>query len=102
MATTNSISYDIRSDWRECPVNERCSLFSSLEEAIAAHDQEFSQLSDLANWKNADGGYASRDCRFWQEVIGSYVDPATGEKIPTTKGIIHRGSKGVRIVPSRP
>ncbi|MGR9147410.1 polymorphic toxin type 50 domain-containing protein (plasmid) [Rhizobium leguminosarum] len=38
----------------------------------------------------------------WEEVIGSYVDPATGEKIPTTKGIIHRGSKGVRIVPSRP
>ncbi|WP_446946449.1 hypothetical protein [Rhizobium leguminosarum] len=56
MATTNSISYDIRSDWWECPVNERCSLFSSLEEANAAHDQEFSQLSDLANWKNADGG----------------------------------------------
>ncbi|MGR9236691.1 hypothetical protein QMO81_006733 (plasmid) [Rhizobium leguminosarum] len=22
--------------------------------------------------------------------------------MPTTKGIIHRGSKGVRIVPSRP
>jgi len=36
------------------------------------------------------------------KVIGSYVDPLTGEKIPTTKGIIHYGSKGVHIVPSRP
>ncbi|MGR9320832.1 hemagglutinin repeat-containing protein (plasmid) [Rhizobium leguminosarum] len=36
------------------------------------------------------------------KVIGSYVDPVTGEKIPTTKGIIHYGSKGVHIVPSRP
>lgn len=35
------------------------------------------------------------------KVIGSYVDPVTGEKIPTTKGIIHYGSKGVHIVPSR-
>ncbi len=36
------------------------------------------------------------------KVIGSYVDPVTGEKTPTTKGIIHYGSRGVHIVPSRP
>ncbi|MNL29946.1 hypothetical protein D3C87_1516570 [compost metagenome] len=34
--------------------------------------------------------------------IGSYVDPVTGQKIETTKGIIHYGAKGVHIVPSRP
>uniref|UniRef100_UPI001C90E852 hemagglutinin repeat-containing protein n=1 Tax=Rhizobium laguerreae TaxID=1076926 RepID=UPI001C90E852 len=39
---------------------------------------------------------------FGNKVIGKYVDPVTGEKIPTTKGIIHYGSKGVHIVPSRP
>lgn len=34
--------------------------------------------------------------------IGNYVDPVTGEKSPTTNGIIHESSKGVHIVPSRP
>ncbi|SDR45760.1 polymorphic toxin type 50 domain-containing protein [Pseudovibrio sp. Tun.PSC04-5.I4] len=36
------------------------------------------------------------------KVIGKYVDPITGDKVPTTKGIIHYGKKGVHIVPSRP
>ncbi|APD13316.1 hypothetical protein RO07_11760 [Pandoraea pulmonicola] len=34
--------------------------------------------------------------------IGNYVDPVTGEKMSTTKGIIHYGKDGVHIVPSRP
>lgn len=34
--------------------------------------------------------------------IGNYVDPVTGEKTPTTNGIIHYGSRGAHIVPSRP
>ncbi|MGO8529938.1 polymorphic toxin type 50 domain-containing protein [Rhizobium ruizarguesonis] len=39
---------------------------------------------------------------FGNKVIGKYVNPVTGEKIPTTTGIIHYGSKGVHIVPSKP
>lgn len=34
--------------------------------------------------------------------IGNYVDPVTGEKTPTNNGIIHYGSRGAHIVPSRP
>ena len=34
--------------------------------------------------------------------IGIYVDPATGERTPTTNGIIHESKKGVHVVPSRP
>ncbi|WP_226263634.1 hemagglutinin repeat-containing protein [Burkholderia metallica] len=36
------------------------------------------------------------------KVIGNYVDPATGEKTPTTNGIIHYSKDGVHIVPGRP
>jgi filamentous hemagglutinin len=36
------------------------------------------------------------------ETIGNYVDPSTGEKTPTTIGIIHYGSNGAHIVPARP
>jgi hypothetical protein len=36
------------------------------------------------------------------QIIGNYVDPATGEKLPTTKGIIHYSKSGVHIVPARP
>lgn len=36
------------------------------------------------------------------KIIGNYVDPVTGEKTPTPKGIIHYGSRGAHIVPSRP
>jgi filamentous hemagglutinin len=35
-------------------------------------------------------------------VIGNYVDPVTGEKSPTTNGIIHYSKDGVHIVPGRP
>jgi RHS repeat-associated protein len=34
--------------------------------------------------------------------IGVYVDPATGQRSPTTNGIIHESKKGVHIVPARP
>jgi len=34
--------------------------------------------------------------------IGNYVDPVTGEKSPTSIGIIHNGSRGSHIVPARP
>ncbi|WP_086921487.1 polymorphic toxin type 50 domain-containing protein [Variovorax sp. JS1663] len=34
--------------------------------------------------------------------IGSYVDPVTGERSPTSVGIIHHGSRGSHIVPARP
>jgi RHS repeat-associated protein len=34
--------------------------------------------------------------------IGNYVDPVTGEKSPTSIGIIHHGSRGSHIVPARP
>jgi filamentous hemagglutinin len=36
------------------------------------------------------------------EVIGNYANPNTGEKTPTTIGIIHYGSRGAHIVPARP
>lgn len=36
------------------------------------------------------------------KVIGNYVDPVTGEKMPTTNGIIHYSKDGVHIVPGRP
>ncbi|MGV0131688.1 hemagglutinin repeat-containing protein [Burkholderia gladioli] len=35
------------------------------------------------------------------KVIGNYVDPVTGEKLPTTNGIIHYSKDGVHIVPGR-
>jgi hypothetical protein len=35
-------------------------------------------------------------------IIGNYVDPVTGEKTPTTNGIIHYSKDGVHIVPGRP
>ncbi|WP_213233280.1 polymorphic toxin type 50 domain-containing protein [Caballeronia sp. NK8] len=35
-------------------------------------------------------------------VIGNYVDPVTGQKTPTTNGIIHYSKDGVHIVPGRP
>jgi filamentous hemagglutinin len=34
--------------------------------------------------------------------IGTYVDPVTGQRSPTNIGIIHNGSRGSHIVPSRP
>jgi filamentous hemagglutinin len=34
--------------------------------------------------------------------IGDYVDRDTGERSPTSIGIIHYGSKGAHIVPARP
>jgi RHS repeat-associated protein len=34
--------------------------------------------------------------------IGVYVDPATGQRSPTTNGMIHESKKGVHIVPARP
>ena len=34
--------------------------------------------------------------------IGNYVDPVTGEKTPTTMGIIHYATDGAHIVPARP
>ena len=36
------------------------------------------------------------------KVIGNYVDPVKGEKMPTTNGIIHYSKDGVHIVPGRP
>lgn len=36
------------------------------------------------------------------KIIGNYVDPVTGNKTPTRNGIIHYGSRGAHIVPSRP
>lgn len=38
----------------------------------------------------------------FDKVIGVYIDSDTGEKLPTTKGIIHYSKKGAHIVPSRP
>ncbi len=35
-------------------------------------------------------------------VIGNYVDPVTGDQVPTTNGIIHYSKDGVHIVPGRP
>ena len=35
------------------------------------------------------------------KVIGYYVDEA-GNKLPTTKGIVHYGKNGANIVPSNP
>ncbi|WP_395068026.1 polymorphic toxin type 50 domain-containing protein [Paraburkholderia silvatlantica] len=35
-------------------------------------------------------------------IIGNWVDPSTGQKTPTTNGIIHYSKDGVHIVPSRP
>ncbi len=36
------------------------------------------------------------------QVIGKYVDPATGKAFQTTKGIIHYSKNGAHIVPARP
>jgi hypothetical protein len=38
----------------------------------------------------------------FREVIGKYIDPATGQSVSTTKGIIHYAKDGVHIVPARP
>lgn len=35
-------------------------------------------------------------------IIGYYINPKTGEKIPTTWGIIHYSKNGSHIVPSQP
>ncbi|MGA4051732.1 hemagglutinin repeat-containing protein, partial [Ralstonia nicotianae] len=48
------------------------------------------------------GQAGSRERVDFGKIIGKYVDPVTGESIPTTKGIIHYGKDGVHIVPSRP
>lgn len=34
--------------------------------------------------------------------IGNYVDPVSGEKTPTSVGVVHYGSRGAHIVPARP
>ena len=34
------------------------------------------------------------------EVIGEYVDPASGQRSRTTKGIVHYSSRGAHIVPA--
>lgn len=36
------------------------------------------------------------------EVIGNYIDPSTGNVLPTTNGIIHIAKDGAHIIPSRP
>jgi len=36
------------------------------------------------------------------KVIGSYVDPATGKKYPTTMGMMHYSKSGTHIVPATP
>jgi RHS repeat-associated protein len=36
------------------------------------------------------------------KTIGTYVDPVTGQRSPTSIGIIHNGSRGSHIVPARP
>ena len=36
------------------------------------------------------------------QIIGSYVDPATGKKYPTTVGMIHYSKTGTHIVPATP
>ncbi|MDP9877263.1 RHS repeat-associated protein [Variovorax boronicumulans] len=36
------------------------------------------------------------------KTIGTYVDPVTGARSPTSIGIIHNGSRGSHIVPARP
>ena len=38
----------------------------------------------------------------WGRPIGNYVDPQTGNRTPTSNGIIHYGKGGAHIVPSRP
>ena len=35
-------------------------------------------------------------------IIGTYVNSRTGEKLPTTQGIIHYSKNGAHIVPCRP
>ncbi|WP_175527713.1 polymorphic toxin type 50 domain-containing protein [Marinobacterium iners] len=38
----------------------------------------------------------------FQENIGKYVDPSSGNSSSTTNGIIHYSKDGVHIVPARP
>ena len=38
----------------------------------------------------------------FERIIGNYVDPITGDKYPTTIGIIHYSKNGTHIVPARP
>jgi len=51
------------------------------------------------------GVYGSLDYRErvdFGAVIGTYVDPVSGARLPTTKGIIHHSTTGAHIVPARP
>lgn len=48
------------------------------------------------------GSAGSKERVDFGKEIGNYVDPATGEKTPTTMGLIHYGSDGAHIVPARP
>jgi hypothetical protein len=36
------------------------------------------------------------------KIIGDYVDPVTRERVPTSVGVIHYGSRGAHIAPARP
>ncbi|TXC84870.1 polymorphic toxin type 50 domain-containing protein [Paraburkholderia azotifigens] len=50
----------------------------------------------------APGQPRSRERVNFGSVIGNYVDPVTGDQVPTTNGIIHYRKDGVHIVPGRP
>ena len=61
-------------------------------------------LQELVNKKAGTGEAITKDKERvdFGETIGTYVDIATGEKSPTTVGIIHYSKKGVHVVPAKP
>ncbi len=48
------------------------------------------------------GEVGSKERIDFGKIIGDYINKETNEQFPTTKGLIHYGSKGVHIVPARP
>ncbi|MEE6076941.1 polymorphic toxin type 50 domain-containing protein, partial [Avibacterium paragallinarum] len=52
--------------------------------------------------KNDVGSPGSKERVNFDKIIGNYIDPITGESIPTSMGIIHYSKKGYHIVPARP
>lgn len=44
----------------------------------------------------------TREVVNFHEVIGTFVDRSTGERLPTRYGTIHYGQKGCHIVPANP
>lgn len=60
------------------------------------------QLADKYGGTGKRKGNQTREVVDFGEIIGMYVDRATGKTLPTQYGCIHYGKRGCHIVPANP